>query len=682
MLQAAKILVISRLLHKKLSQRTDAPPYLDILRNRLASLRRKLLARIDRRFKLLDSSESVLVEAMCAFSLATSSSATDVLRHFHYVRLSTVSELGKSGDDDKSIFKSLKLFVKTLRDCQIVVPTQLSRALEQLKATPLLQAPDLRSLMELNLDIHQRWLGDDINSFIPYIRHDDLHKTEANRLLKQWASNAFSIFLKSLREKIGSIVDPAVIAKVRQEMLELWFSNQRHSIGVDTSDVLEGIRGAFNDRLQNTIHQRCDSFSIVASTISSLLEHWETGVWDAYPQMWDNKIATMDPIFGGKTLMEALSVRAYGRNKPIQATAAAYARWYDDIRTLEDVIKNLREKRWVDDLDDIDDDDDILDNKQVLLSEDDPRLLQETLQSDVKRVLYDLEDLMHAHGDPQQANNSKDDHTSGHKACFLLRSWREITNHLPSSYPNLELESNFIESLLWRISKTVVRQPFLRCERRISKSLQHRQLQIRILWEGDPQLPVLPSPYAFRFLHDLVRSMATFGADVWTPQAVGILKMCARQELASIVRRVPQVGPKRVNGHSPTSDESNAPDPDTAEQNSELQSPSEQNGEARTDEPQESLEQAQIDKTNSNAPSEPEGPSEEVARDMRIQRLFDLLYLDHATRLKDATSNDGMDRIQFAMETNLELPSADLKRIRNAAETYWKRTELLFALLA
>src|SRR4051794_38878422 len=90
-LLAAKILVVSRLLHKALSQTSNAPSLVEKLRYQLASLRRHLLRHIDRQFSNLSPSTSVLVDAMCAFSLATSSSPTDVLRHFTHVRLQAIA---------------------------------------------------------------------------------------------------------------------------------------------------------------------------------------------------------------------------------------------------------------------------------------------------------------------------------------------------------------------------------------------------------------------------------------------------------------------------------------------------------------------------------------------------------------------------------------------------------------
>ncbi|KAL8734555.1 MAG: hypothetical protein Q9166_001455 [cf. Caloplaca sp. 2 TL-2023] len=683
-LVAAKVLVISRLLHKKLSQRQDPPPYLELLRNRLATLRRKLLARIDRRFQALESSESILVEAMCAFSLATSSSSTDVLRHFHHVRQTANSELGQREGDDKGICKSLRLIVKTLKDCQIIFPAQLARALEGLKTTALLQSPELQSLTELSLDIHQRWLEDDINSFIPYVRHDDLQKTEATKLLEQWAKNAFSSFLRDLRKMIGYLTSPSDIVQLRQEIIELWLSNKRHSTGVGTSDVFEGTRNSFNSRLQILIHQETASLSNVSSTIDTLLRDWKSGVSDRCPPIWDDAITTMSTAAGGLALKDALSIRAYGQTEPANAVTAAYTTWLNFIIHLERVITNLQDKKWTDDLDYMNDDDDMLEDIQDLLSENDPHLLHKTLKDDLEQSFQHLHDSILSYAKDLQSD-MEDGSIAAHKSIFLLRIWRDISNHLPSIYRDLELETSFTPILRFRVSKTVLHKPISHCEIRITRSVRQKHLPARILWEGSPQLPVLPSPWAFRLLHETVRSMTGYGVDVWTHQATDILKRQMRDAIALVIGKLPEekseVNGQTTNGNSVHEGENSSDFKENGEAIRDYDD-KEQRG-ILENEVTEELESTQ--KANGDVSNEPPGPSREVVRDMKIQRLFDTLYLNHATTIKGPDFDNSHDRFhaeQNTIKDDLDLPDQWLNHMEKDAEGYWRRTQLLFALLA
>lgn len=713
-LLAAKVLVVSRLLHKKIYQRDNPPQYLELLRNRLATLRRRLLIKIDRHLKNLESSESTLIEAMCAFSLATSSSCTDILRHFHHIRQSAVLELGQTGYDDKRISKSLQLIVKTLRDCQTIVPAQLARALDALKSAPLMEGPDFQSLRELNLDLHQRWLGEDINTFTPYVRHDDLPKTEANRLLEQWAKTAFSIFHKDLREMIELVEDPTTIVQLRQELLELWLLHKRQSMGAGAFDVLNRIRTTFNNRFKNLIHQHTTNLSAVSSSIETLLENWNGGFSDAFSPMWDNAVLTLDAGSGGGALKDELYRRAFSRSESVETTFSAYTRWLEGINDLEKLIIRMPKKKWTDELDDMDEEDETLEDLHNMLSKDDPHLLHKTLEDDLEDSFSMLRDVIHSHA-KTLLSNSGTETISAQKSGFLLRVWRDIASQLPSIYRDLKSESPFVPLLQTRVSKTVLQIPVSNCDKRISKSSQYKRLQARVLWEGDPQLPVLPSAWVFRFLHETVKSMTDFGVDIWTFQATDILKQQIRDALAPVVKKLPELQ-REVNGHASddrprTDDEetSHIPEPG-AESDIQKQDEEQTDNDEGTDAGEKANNEEKLQngntpalkstqKPNGDNPNEFPGLSSEVIRDNKTQRLFDAIYLDHALTVKSKTIApddhpehenmilpDLFDNAQSNILDDLQMEDVrqwerNFERMRRDAGAYWKRTELLFGLL-
>ncbi|KAL8670281.1 MAG: hypothetical protein Q9168_005165 [Polycauliona sp. 1 TL-2023] len=697
-LLAAKILVISRLLHKKISQYGHSPQFLELLRNRLVNLRRKLLTKIDRHLKSFNLSESTLVEAMCAFSLATSSSSTDVLRHFHHVRQSAASELGQTGTDDKRISKSLQLIVKTLKDCQQILPEQLARALETLKTTPLLQGPDVQTLRELNLELHQKWLGDDINSFTPYVRHNDLQKNEANKLLERWANTAFASFTKDLRKMIGKVEDPTTVIQLRQELLELWLSNKRRSMGAGAFDVLNGIRDAFNNRFQAITHQHTAKLKHISSLIYALLDDWDD-LSHRCPPMWDSAIVSQDTGSGGKVLKAELDKRAYSRNNAGISASAEYTEWLENIESLYRLMAELQAKKWTDELDDMDEDDPTLEDVHSMLSKDDPQLLLKTFEDDLEESFYKFRDAINSHAKNLQSNDGEKA-ISAQKSAFLLRVWRDIASHLPTVYRDVEPESPFVPILQAQVSKTVMQDPVSHCEMRISKCLQHKQLQARILWEGDPQLPVLPSPWAFRLLHETIKSMMKYGVDIWTPQATDILKQHMRDALAPVVRLLPEL-PRQVNGHDASVskvDDEETPrntesDGETATESGKEKYDDE---ESKTKEETNNESSQNLNSTKRSNGDHPKKPSEEVIRDIKTQRLFDAVYLDHALNVRSKTSlseddiiglPDLFDSAQSNILDDLHMDDVqqwnrNLDRMRKEAGSYWKRTELLFALLA
>lgn len=693
LLLAAKVLVISRLLHTKLSQRPNPPPYLDNLRNRLASLRRRLLGRVDRRFKSLEISRDALVEAMCAFSLATSSSPKDVIRHYHHIRLEAISaNMGQGDDGHDTLLFALRLYVRTLKDTQAVIPTQLGHALEKLKSVSLFKSQDVYSLIELKLDVHERWIGDDIRIFTPYIRHDDLTKAEAERSLKQWARSAFGSFLAGLRNRIQDVEDPERLIDLRSQVLELWLSNHQHPTGVDSAETLDGLRDVFNLQSARLIQSRVSKLDRVGSIAKNVLQNWQGGVSDLTPSLWDSSMTSMEFENGGKPFRETLANRLTSKNRPLNRLSLEYVSFLESIEDLERMIKKLREARWADDVDDVDDEDDLLGNKQVLLSEDDPRLLQEELNIALHQAYHELQIMLYKLPDKSETTNS------GQQAAYLIRVWRELRQHLPKSYQNPKLGNTSIPSLQHTIADEALRVPLERCSKRIAKMSQAKLLQARPLWEGDPELPVLPSAWTYRFLLDLTSSMTACGSDVWSPQAVNALK---KELILSIAPMLEGRRTVQVNGHRDR-DLLDGEDKEEEELEEEVKKDEEEieervreeNGEIDGDEAGKS---AAKDETNGEKPEKPveepvngtvsnghvEHKPDEEPGDERIQRFFDVAYLTIASAVKEMEAeNNQLLSLQGSLAQDLALEPKSVERMKKDAAEYWKRTSLLFALLA
>ena len=692
-LLAAKVLVITRLLHTKLSQRPNPPPYLDSLKSRLATIRRRLLGRIDRLFKSLEVSRDVLVEAMCAFSLATSSSPRDVIRHYHHMRLEAISEnMGQRGHGHDSMLLALKLYVETLRDTQAVIPVQLAHALEGLKAVSLFKCQEVYSLIELELDVHERWIGDDIRTFTPYIRHDDLSKVDAERSLKQWAKTAFGSFLAALRDRIQDVEDPRRLIDLRRHIFELWLSNRQHSTGVDSGETLDGLRDVFNLQSTRLIQTRTSRLGRVSLIVKNALRDWQPGVSDLTQSLWDSSMTSMDFENGGKAFRERLATRFSGKNEILIRVSLEYTSYLESIENLEEMIKKLQEARWADEVDDVDDEDDLLDNKQVLLSEDDPRLLQEELNGALHRAYTELQDTLHKLSDQFETTYS------GQQAAYLIRVWREIRQRLPKSYQNARLGKDSIPSLQHTVTDEVLRVPLERCSKRLAKMSQAKLLQARPLWEGDPELPILPSAWTCRFLLDLASSMNDYGSDLWSPQSVNALKKVLILSIAPMLKGRQAV---QVNGHRDRDlldgeDKKEEEIEEEAKKDEEEieQRVREENGEVDSEEVGKSGDEEEVKDKKPKKPAEkpPNGSlsngnispePEEEPENGKIQRFFDVAYLANASACKDTEAqNNQLINLQRSLAQELALEPKLTERMRKDAAEYWKRTSLLFALLA
>lgn len=662
-LLAAKVLVISRLLHKKLSQRRKPPPYLDILRNRLANLRRKLLDKIDRRFHALELNGAALIEAMCAFSLATSTSATDVLRHFHHIRLEAMAHQGQKNDDiGQGSCQELKVYIKTLKDTKTYLPGQLAAALQNLKTLPLCKSPDLQSLIELNLEAHEQWISDDIKTFTPYVRHDDLQKSEASQSLKEWAEHASASFFVRLRNKLKLVDDFAVIMQLRTQLLQLWLSNSQHSLGIEVSEVLDGIRNAFNARCAWLIKAQTQALDHLAVAAGKKLQHWQKSQPNLCASLWDSSIASMEILDGGKAFTNTLLDRSTGRNEALMAISIDYRAWLERIEKIEEMIIAMRTIRWEDAADETDANDDSMD-KQVLLSEEDPQLLHDKL----RECLHESFSFFSNSVRTMASKISEPD--GGPRAVYLLRIWREIRHKLPSTFENHQyLGLDSIKSLHDILATSAIHTPLQACEKRLKKSLHGKTLLGRPLWEGAPELPVFPSSWTFRLLTELISSMTGLGVDIWSPRATNMLKGKLKVQLEAVLRiamAAPIVQEQLVNGDAAVGE------------------PTKNREEGKPEANQEEEEQQEEDSKEENL-AEIEAPpalQQTPTLESRIQLLFDLLYLSHAFISIPSSCEDNGIETHLSIVGETGLSEGSVKRIRRDAEGYWKRSCVLFGLL-
>ena len=663
-------MVISRLLHTKLSQRSKAPQYLETLRNRLATLRRKLLNKIDKSMKDLDVSRDALVEDMCAFSFATSSSPKDVLRHFCHVRLEAISEhFREDGDTREGVSRAMQLYIRTLKDTKAIFPRLLAQALETLRSTPIINSKELYSLIELNLEFHERWVGDDIRTFTPYIRVDDLQKPESEDLLAQWAIRALPSFFDGVRYRIQSVTDTLEILDIRLRLFEIWFSNQRQSTAVVSIDMVGGLRHVFNDRWVNLIELHAASLESIASLILEAIQTYSSNVSNPREVLWDNSLLRMDLSNGGKLFREALAARSMGDNELLQTISQQYAAWLHLVQTMEDTIVRIEATKWSDDIIDYDEDDDVVNHDQFLLCEEDPRLLRQKCATSVEKAFVHLEAAVNAVVESLERYD-------GQKAAFLLRFWRDVRQRKPKccSIDGLGLDS--IAALQQFVAALTIQKPMQHYQKSVRRLVQESKLPGRLLWEGEPPLPVLPSPWAFHLLRDVVSSMASLGSDIWSVDMTDKLKLKLR---ISVVASVEYSSSKTQHYDSRAAkakgEDENIPRHGDHEQRSSASAKAQSPTKSSASQSDSGMMENGLTNGNVSAPL--------IDPEVQSQLIFDLLYIDYATKTKHSQHHeDDLNTLRLRLETGIDLSAELMGRLEKGAFNYWTRTSLLFALLA
>ncbi|PYI10770.1 hypothetical protein BO78DRAFT_458180 [Aspergillus sclerotiicarbonarius CBS 121057] len=649
-LLVAKLMVVSRLLHKTLSQETLIPPFVENLRNQLASLRRTLLRRLEKRLASAKSTADEIIEALAAYCLTTSSSSDDAIRYFHQVRLDGIgSQLEAVDPSGDNVLNSLRLYVRTLQTSKILLSRRLSDVLSKLKARPLLTDPEIRNLDDLDIGVLGRWVTADVSNFTPWIKLSELSKSEAEKTIKQWSKPAFDKFVHGCRGTLTNWSGFSKLLSLREKTLELWLCSRSSTPTHSSLQVLEGIRSVFNERLTNVLSEQAKSLELFGQGVASAVSNWSDGGHTASQSLWAEDLISVDYSNGSSAFKHAVTDRLLGRDDDVSAVLEKYQAWLSSIEESRESIDALRQLRWSDALDEGEDEDLDIDIPSIL-NDDDPRLLREALQTAIGQAFDALQSSLSA-----TFNNLGNSGQSA-EAAFMLKTIRLVRRNLPVQF--IASDYALSQSVVPELQKILSREMVTRTGPWKSPAVSNgksEKLPGRTLWEGDPEIPIQPSPSTFKFLRRLVRSMDQYGAGLWDVSTVQVLKNIVQKELsesvASAIESLKAPSPAQDNNTSA----SEAANGSTPAQNGEDSHP----------------EKPELENPASN--------DAEDAKDRIIQLYFDTIYLDAFTG-RDSERSQLAD-VLGTLRSSLDTPAKATKNLEHAAHEYWKRTQLLFGLL-
>jgi hypothetical protein len=658
-LLAAKVLVIARLLYKALSQFPNKPPFLDQIQHRLSTLRRALLNKIDKHLSTTQDELPMLVESMSAYSLATSSTPTDVLRHFHHIRLEEiVNSLKREEDVVGNGVYALNLCLRTCKDTQAIFPRRLAESLAKLKIHPLVQDRDVQALHELSLDVHGRWISDEARNYTPWPRHDELQRAQAERLLSTWSKQAISAFLTGITAELSKLQDLRQVARLRQELIEALILSGVRMPGLKKSETLDSLRAAINLHLGCLVRSRTGDIRSVVAALESILQNWPPGDADVNRSLWTGTTIYMDITDGAQSFKFHILNTYQGRDEAVTRVMQAYEKWADSVLEVKSIVKLMKDTRWDDAFaDDSEDSDDesSLNSRQANLSNDDPVTLEETARDALVDALKCLQkDMTDVVG--QLLGN--DPSRSIPQVIFVLRIMREVGDRVPKftlqEKTSIRHSSPFKSTLLdplYNALATFVVQPAVETyARNLELYLKGRHNQEHVLWEGNPPLPVQPSPATFGFLHRLCKRMGACGSDLWAPDATDVLRTASRTSLFGIWEDKSKLLTAHVGGVNGTQSPANTSEPKKEHKNE-----------------------------NENQVKGTEDGGSAQLKQLLFDMFYMLCFLDASAAPKSAVSLDGFARElckQQAIDDDMRA------RLRKNASDYSKRTYLLFALLS
>lgn len=654
MLLVAKVLVVSRLLLQTLSPQPSTPPFLDDLRNQLASLRQTLRKRIDKHLTSANGQDDSIIESLAAFCLATSSSSDDAIHHFHQIRLDVITRQLDSSFEN--IPKALRLFVRTLQTSKVLRSRQFADVLAKLKTRPILSDPDVRTLDGLEIELLGRWAAPQVINFTPWIKLSELGRSEGLQSIKTWSAHAFERFTEGAQKALARGNNFPELLSLRVDTIELWLSSWASTITHGSEDILERLRKIFNDHLERILTNQVQKIDDIAGQISLTVSNWENSEHISVGSLWSSDLITADYSNGASIFKHSVADCLLGRDGDVSAVLAKYKSWMVSVQELNESVEALRRLKWTDVLvgGEVEDEDVDVTPR---LNEEDPRTLLNALHSAVRQAYQNLQDSF---GDSFKAFGSS--HLK-QKATFLLRLVRHIRREIPSGFVEKDFlfSSQLTPELQNLLAKDIMNHSgslvFVPSTGPMIKENVMRPVPGRSLWEGEPPVPVQPSPSTFKYLRHLTATMDESGSDLWDPSTLRLLKGALEKELQkSLDSTIEELeGWETSSKAGPTSE---AKDEETAN-----------NGDKREND-------APTDAMDPESKSPAHAPQAEALHDWKVQLLFDALYL--ANMLGDPTQlADVVGRIQ----QSADLDDAAAKAIRKSAQEYWKRTELLFGLL-
>lgn len=637
-LLVAKLLVISRLLHKNLSEQKSAPPFLETLRNHLASLRRGLRSRIDKRLSSAKSTVDEVIEALAAYCLATSSSSDDAVAYYHKIRLDVIgNRLEGVKDSGENILAALRLYVQTLQVSKAILSRRFTDVLSKLKSRPLLSDPDIRNVDDLSLDVLGRWVATDIINFTPWIKLSEQSKQDAERTIKKWSKSAFDDFVRRSQDSLTTWVEFSPLLQLRKETLELWLCSWSSTPTHSALQVLEGTRDVLNGRLKNILSDKANALDTFGQAVMSAISNWDSAEHGRTRSMWDHELVSLDYSNGAAAFKEAIADRLLGRDLDISVVTDKYQAWLLTIGSLRESIDALREARWPDILDEATDEDIDID-VAAILNEDDKQLLWEALEAAVRQA---FDSLQKSFGNTFKAIG---DSNRGEKAAFMLKLIRLVRRDLPHEFilNDTEFSRGIIPGL-----QEILAIEVIAATRPLSFATlvnpRSNTLAGRTLWEGEPELPVQPSQSTFKFMRRMVESMDRHGHGLWDTSTVHVLQVTLQKELAERVTSF-------LNG---------------------IDSPAE---------PEPGTEETRPTENEDDIPTERQ--TEAQVHDIKLQLYFDTMLLSNASTSKETRQNPLQEVAEKLRDSFGSEAGPTSKTMDQRAQEYWHRTRLLFGLLA
>ncbi|KAI6791870.1 hypothetical protein KC332_g17536 [Hortaea werneckii] len=624
-LLVSKLLVLSRLLHQSISESPEPPAVLEELKRKLSNLRRRLLSYIERALVRPGQDRTNVAHSLCAYSLVSNSTPKDVLRHFLQARFEQLDAKAES-PSEADILDILELYRRTLLDTRALFPKLFAEAMSELSSTPLLKDDSLTSCGELSLDLYAVWIPENVRTFTPWVRHDQLLSSDVGDALRSWTKQAQTVIHRAVETCLSKETDAQSLLHIRKKVLLQYLSLSANLRDGSHAESINDLRGAFVKRLQDVARSSVESIALFEDLDATP----QSPASNASLDLWQLSSKDLDLSNGAQLFRKSILDRRHGRDEGLQACVQKLNKWTNEMDTFWRLLQQMRSTRWQDELDVDFDDLENGDEIRQALTQADAEQTQSAFQSAVSEVLKHQYELI------------KERTSSSTPPQTLLRLLREIDSRramVEHSY-GAKVEIDFYHSSIRSLHQALVEQVVESPLKQLRISTKKQAKAAFSLWDGSPPLPVQPSPSIFRFMTLLEEAMSGAGNDLWSSGAVNVLKGVLTERLGTVFG-------------------------------------DQQGKDAIASKPE----------VNGHAEDASEGVNHSTeatkGRKLLLQSLFNVLYLCRVMDTRQTVKDDDSLYAYAKIARELaELDDATYERLQKNAGEYWKRTYLLFGLLA
>ncbi|KAK6534654.1 hypothetical protein TWF281_005960 [Arthrobotrys megalospora] len=673
-LVAAKLYILARLLRRSVSEKIKSP-FIISLERQLSNLRVTILRDLEHELCRLDTDSSKILQCLGAYSLITSSSASDTFMHFQSLRLNAViSLLRQDTVSAETILEAIRLVNENLRLSTQLFPRRLSDTLTALKIKPLFQEPDINNIMELNMTVHGHWISESIRKYTPWLKTDDLSNDSCKAEISSKLGTTLRAIFDGLEKAVKVVNKVESLVQIRHNILAASRGVMGRTSDLNSDDLnqsLTRIREIVNTRIREVLNGDIGGIGVLGSEMSKLVTDNATAK-KREPVSWSSMLSSFENAKGGRNLKAMVRAVNHSDKSGLRAIRLHHAKWVSNIANNYINIKKMGEEK---DWDPDNDDDDDIDSPESLkeMNNTDTQALLSTYSEGLLEGYRLLEtNLSTLVDEMRQAGEGAESPQPIENACIALRFITIIRNTSPQHDNTVIIDlgwfGNDITSRLYDfLAKGVAKKALRGFGKDISKRKWASDVSFDSLWEGSPKLPIQPSPLVFKFLRALVQSMNEVGADVWCRGAADTLKRSVAKSIWEELEASLTSAEKQTNGVSGLGIEAKETTEDDGSKEEEKEKPEKE-------------------------PAIGHLPANPLNRAQILQTYFDATYLDNALRTIRSRDVGGDDKNkdsptvlawEFVERTRekITIETDERERMSRSAEDYWRRTSLIFGVL-